>query len=105
MIYITGEYNYNNIKLNETRNIVENTILEHEHKIGGDYRKIVKIWCVAEFVDRIKNKTTNITIERYNIKGELNKVMQSSRGMNKFIRIIELKVITKREINENVLDL
>ena len=40
---ITSEYNYINIKLNETRNIVENTILEHEQKYGGDYRKIVKI--------------------------------------------------------------
>ena len=102
---ITSEYIYNNIQLNETSNIVENTVPEHEQKHGGYYRKIVKVWCVAEFLDKMKNETKIITIECYNIIGELNKVMQSSRGRIKFIRIIELKIIIKRRIKEIVLDL
>ena len=46
-------------------------------------------------MDKIKNETKNITTERYNIIGELNKMMQSPEGMIKFIRRIELKIIIK----------
>ena len=57
--------------------------------------KSVKISCVAEFLDKIKNETKRLTIQRYNILGELNKIMESSKGMIKFIRVIELKIIIK----------
>ena len=43
MIIITREYDYIIDKLNETRNIVENTILEHERKYGSYYLKSVKV--------------------------------------------------------------
>ena len=75
MTIITSEYVYNIKKLKETHIIVENTILEHERKYGGYYFKIVKVKFVAEFLDKIKNETKNKTIERYNLIGELNKVM------------------------------
>ena len=105
MIIITSEYVYNNSKLNETRNIVENTILEHEQKYGGYYLKRVKVKSVAEVLDKIKSETKIILIERYNIIGELNKIMQSSKGMIKLIGTIEIKVIIKSRIYENVLNL
>ena len=103
MIIITSEYDYNNLKLNETRNIVEDTILEYEQKYGCDYLKSVKVKCVAEFLAKTKNETKKITIERYNIIGELNKVMQSSKGMIKLIRIIEMKYIIKGRLYKVVL--
>ena len=104
MIIITSEYDYNNIKLNETRNIVENTLLEYEQKYGYDYRKSVEVKCVAEFFDKIKNETKNITIECDKNIGELKKIMQSTKGIIKFTRIIESKIIIKGRIYKNVLD-
>ena len=101
----TSEYVYNNIELKETRNIVENTLLEYEQKYGANYHRSVKVKYVAKFLDKIKNETKNITIERYNIIIELNKIMQSSKGMNKMIRIIDLKIIIKGRIYKDELDL
>ena len=49
MIIITSEYDYNINKFYETRDIVENTILEYEQKYVADYLKSVKVKCVAEF--------------------------------------------------------
>ena len=104
MTFFTSESEYVYIKLNETSKIVENTLQEYEQKYGADYRKIVKVMCVAEFLEKIKNETKNVTIERYYIIGELNKKMQSSKGMIKFIRVIELKVIIKERIYKDILD-
>ena len=105
MIFFTSEYVYDNIKLNETRNIVDKTVLEYEPKYGANYHRSVKVTCVAEFLDKIKNETKNVTIERYNNIGELNKIMQSSKGMIKLITIFELKIIIKGRIYKDVLDL
>ena len=90
----TSEYVYNNIKLDETREIIENTLHDYQQKNGEIYRRIIKIIYVAEFLDKIKNETKNLTFESYNIVGEINRIMQSSRGLNKLIRIIELKITT-----------
>ena len=57
MITITSEYIYNDIDLNETRNIVENTLQEYEQNYGWNYHRRVKVRCVAEFLDKIKNET------------------------------------------------
>ena len=35
-----------------------------------------------------KNETKNIMIECYNIIGGVNEILQSSKGMSKFIRLI-----------------
>ena len=56
MIIITSEYVYTNIKLNETRNIIENTLEEYKQKCGGNYRRSVKVECVATFWDKIKKR-------------------------------------------------
>ena len=89
----TSECVYNNIELNETCNIVENTPLEYERKNGATCYRSVKVKCGAKFSDKIKNETEIVTIGRFNIIGELNKLMQSSKGMCKFFEIIELKFI------------
>ena len=92
----TSEYVYNIIKLDETRKNIENTLHESEQKYGASYRRIIEIICIAKFLDKIKNETKNIFIENYNIVGELNKITQSSKGMNKFIKIIEIENFNKR---------
>ena len=89
----TSEYVYNSNKLDQTRKIIEKTLHEYEQKDGANYPRILKIICVAEFLDRLKNETKIITIENYNIVGELKKIMQSSEGLCKLIRIIEIKII------------
>ena len=57
MIIITSDYVYTNNKLNETRNIVENTLEEYKQKCGGNYRRSVKVECDATFWGKIKNET------------------------------------------------
>ena len=99
---ITSEYVYNNIKLNETRNIVENTLEEYKQKYGGNYPRSVKVKCDAEFLDKIKNGRKNITIERYNNFGDLNKIMQSSKGKIKLIRVIQVIIIIESRIHNNI---
>ena len=103
-VQYTSEYVYNNIKVDKTGKIVENTIQEFEEKYGANYRRNVKVICIAEFLDIITNETKNITIESYNIIRELNKIMQSSERFCKLIRIIELKTIINGVIYKNVLD-
>ena len=51
----TIEYVYDNIILDKTRKIVENTLHEYEQKYAENYHRIVKVICVAEFLDKIKN--------------------------------------------------
>ena len=97
----TSEYVYNTIKLNDTRNIVENTILEC--KYGATPNRNVKVKCTAEFLDKINNETKVSTITSCNIIGNLNKIMQSSKGMNDFIRVIQLKTIIQGRFYKNCL--
>ena len=73
---ITNEYIYNNIELNETHNIVKKTPEEYKQKHGCIFRKSVEVMCDAEYLDKIRKETKNISIKRYNIIGELNKIMQ-----------------------------
>ena len=67
MIIITEDYVYNNIKLDETHNIVENTLLEKIQKCGANHHRSVEVKCVAEFLDKIKNESKIMIIKRYNI--------------------------------------
>ena len=54
---ITSENNYNNIKINETHNIVEKTLEEHKQRHGCNFRKSVEVKCDAEYLDKIRNET------------------------------------------------
>ena len=70
--YFTSEYNCYKIKLDETCNIFGNKLLEHKQKYGVDYHRIVKVRCVAEVLDKIKNQIKIKTIQSCNINDELN---------------------------------
>ena len=97
---VTSEYVYDNIRLNETRNIIQNTIQEYEEKHGFYLYRDVKVKCISEFYDKIKNERKIIIIDRYNIIGELNKIMQKSKGKIKLIKIIEVKILIKGRIHK-----
>ena len=97
----TSEYVYNNPKLNEINNITKNTQLKYEQKDGYNYYRKVDVKCNVIFYDKIK-KTKNIIIERENIFGEVNKIMQSSKRVYKFIRALDLIIIIPGIIYENV---
>ena len=101
----TNDYVYNNVKLDKTREIIENTIDQYERKYGGNFCKIKKVICNAKFSDKIKNETKLNTIESFNIVGELNRIMQSSKGFNKLIRRIKLKFIIIGNVYKNVINL
>ena len=49
--------------------IKKNTLQKHEEKYGAIYRRSVKVNCVAEFSDKIKNESKNMTIGRYSTIG------------------------------------
>ena len=50
---VTSEYVYDNNKLNETRNFVQNTIEEYEKEYGFSLYRDVKVRCVGEFFYKI----------------------------------------------------
>ena len=102
---IASEYIYDNIKLNETRNIQQKTLEEYEEKYGFSSYRDVKVRYVGEFYDKKINETKIIIIDRYNIIGELKKIMQKSRGEFKLNKIIEIKILTEGRINKNILDM
>ena len=57
-----SEYVYNNIKLIETRNIIENILSENERKNGFNYNRVVKVESVTKFLDKLTNETKIIPI-------------------------------------------
>ena len=90
--------------MNETRNILQNTIEECKKGYGFDLYRDVKVRCVGDFYDKIKkNERKFIIINHYNIIGELNKIMQKSRGEIKLIKIIEVKIIIEGRIYKNIM--
>ena len=102
---ITSQYVYDNIKMNETRKILQNSKEEYEKEYGFDLYRDVKVRYIAEFYDKIKNERKIIIIDRYIINGELNKIMRKSRGKIKFNKIFEVKIITEGRIYKNILDM
>ena len=100
----TIEYVYDNIKLNETRIIIENTLLEYHQKYGYNYNTEVEVKCIVKFFDKIENETKNIIIEHENIIGKVNKIMQSSKGMNETIKALELTIRIEGRIHKNTVN-
>ena len=96
MLIITTEYKYYNIKLNERCNIVENTLLKQKQKCTVRCRGMVKVECIADCLDEMRNEIKIITIRSCNINEELNKVLQSSTGIFILVRIDKIRIIIER---------
>ena len=102
---LTSEYIYDNIKLNETCNILQKTIEEYEKEYAFNLHRDVKVRCVGELYDKKINETKIIIIDRYNNIGEFNKIMQKSRDEIKPNKKIEVKFIIEVRINKNTMDM
>ena len=98
MIIINSEYIYYNIILDETCNIVENTLLKDEQKDTVGCCRLVKVECIAEFLDKIKNEAKIITNQSCNINEEMNKVMQSSDGMVILVGEDKIRIVIDRMV-------
>ena len=98
----TSENDYNNIKLDEKGDFIENIRLIHDRKYGVNYCRRVKAKCVVKFLNKLKNETKNVAIERYNVVGGVKKILQSSKDMYKFITPIELKFIIEGKILKTI---
>ena len=103
-MFVTSEFVHINPKLNEIKNIIKNTQLEKNQKYGYDYYRKVIVKCNVEFFDKIENKTKKIMIEHENITGKVNKMKQSSKGMIKFIRALELTNRMKGRNHKNIVN-
>ena len=53
---IISEYVYINIKLNNTHNIVNNTLEEYNRRYGSGYHRNLKVKCITKFLDKMKNE-------------------------------------------------
>ena len=51
---VTSEHIYNNPRLYEMNDIIQEARREREQKYGGDYSEEVKIEFIVEFLDKIK---------------------------------------------------
>ena len=49
---VTSEYIFNNLKLIEIKNLLRNTLPEHDQRYGYNYIKKVNIKCNAKFFDK-----------------------------------------------------
>ena len=56
MITITSEYNYYNLKMDETCNFVEKYSIEQKRRYGAVCHRRVRVECVAEFLNKLKNE-------------------------------------------------
>ena len=67
--------------------------------------RVVKLEFSSKFLDKSTNETKIIPFESRKIIGKVNKVMQSSKGICKFIRIIQLKIIIEGKIYKSLTDI
>ena len=98
MFIITSEYNYYNIKMDETCNIEENTLIEHEQQCTVGCRGMKKVKCIAEFLDIKENILKIVTIQSCNTNEELNNVLQPSGGVVILVRIDKIRIVIDRMV-------
>ena len=91
---VKNEYIYNYPKLNEIKDIINNTLRDYKNKYGGDYIKIDFKYNI-QFYDKIKNKYKNVTTTH-----GVERTLLASNGryeydqINKFTIIVE-KILIK----------
>ena len=103
-MFVTAEFVFLNRELNKINNIIKNTQLECNQKYGYNCYAKIDVKCSVKFFDKIENKTKNIMIEHENIIGKVNKILQSSKGIIKFISALELIIRIQGKICKNVVN-
>ena len=82
--------------------MIKNTHHKYTRKYGCIYITEVNITCNVKCFDKTENKTKIFMIDRENVIGIVNKIMQSSEGMVEFIRVLELTIRIQERIQKNV---
>ena len=59
MIFVTGEYNFPNPKLNEIIDFINDTLVEHNKKFGNICCRKIDFKYNIKLFDKLKNKTKN----------------------------------------------
>ena len=92
------EYIFINPELNETKNIINNTIKHYIKKYGNSFWKRFENICNIRFFDRIKNKEKNIKTKR-----GVKKTKIASNGRYECIEINNFIILIKGDIKKNVI--
>ena len=103
-MFIPAEFVFLKPKLNEINNIIKNTQLECNQKYGYNYYAKVDVKCNIKVFHKIKKKTKIFMIECENVVGKVNEIMQSSKGMTKFIRALELTIRIQGKFRKNIVN-
>ena len=80
-MFVTAEFVFVNLKLNEIKNFLKNTQLKYIQKYECNSYTEVNVKSNVKFFDKVENKTKNIMTEHENTIGKMNKIMQPSKGM------------------------
>ena len=97
---IISEYDFNNPKLDEISNIINNTLNEHDKNYGADFKDKVKIMCEVEFIDKLGIKIKVVKINRYHIRYRIRKREIASKNRFAVNKVIKLTIIIEKEINK-----
>ena len=62
MIIVTSEYIFIHPELNEIKDIIKNTRLEHDRKYGDNCCDKDEVRCNNKFFDKLKHKTKKIRL-------------------------------------------
>ena len=100
-MFIAAEFVFINPKLKEIKKIIKNTQPNYVQKYECNYYTEDNLKCNVKFFDKIESKRKNVLIEHENIIGKVNKIRQSSKGMIKFIRALELTIRIRGRIHKN----
>ena len=98
---VTSEYIFLNPKLNEIKDIINNTRLEHDQKYGDNYCRKIEVGCNFKLFNKIKNKTKKITTIQYH---GVKKSMVASQGKYELNKPNKLIILIERTIYKNVID-
>ena len=83
---VTSEFVFNNPKLDEISDIMENTQLEHDRKDDDSYCRKIQVRCKIEFFDKKINKRKKITIGLYHVHYGINKTIRASLGRYELVK-------------------
>ena len=101
---VTSEYIFLNPKINEITDILNNTRLGQDQKYGDNCSRKIEVRCNINFLDKIKNKTKNITISDYHVHRGMKKTIIASQGRYELIGSNKLSILIEGNIYKNVIN-
>ena len=77
--------------------------MEHENNYGYCHGRKIDVRFDVELLDKMENKTINITINNYRLNHGLSKIIKTSRGRYKSIKPTKLTVSMNGKTYRNVI--